>query len=77
MRVTGLHLDGPFCYPVPSKDSYFKAFGPKDPIMYGFLGYFDAKGTPVPSHIIGIVKRKRNMKRQPKSVGLDVEKIRF
>ena len=22
----------------------FKAFGPKDPIMKGFLGYFDAKG---------------------------------
>ena len=31
-------------YPLPSKDSYFKAFGPKDPILQGFWGYFDAKG---------------------------------
>ena len=22
--------------PLPSKDLYFKAFGPKDPIIYGF-----------------------------------------
>ena len=30
---------------LPSKDSYLKAFGPKDPILYGFLGYSDAKGS--------------------------------
>ena len=31
--------------PLPSKDSYFKAFGPKDPSSYRRLfGYFDAKG---------------------------------
>ena len=30
--------------PLPSKDAYFKAFGPKDPIIQGFLGCFDAKG---------------------------------
>ena len=29
--------------PLPSKDPYFKAFGPKDPIIQGFLVYFGDK----------------------------------
>ena len=31
IRMDGLGVWG--CVPLPSKDSYFKAFGPKDPIM--------------------------------------------
>ena len=27
-------------YPLPSKDSYVKAFGPKDPIIYKAFGVF-------------------------------------
>ena len=30
--------------PLPSKDSYFQAFGPKDPVIQGFWAIFDAKG---------------------------------
>ena len=32
------------CIPLPLKDSYFKACGPKDPNYIRLLGYFDAKG---------------------------------
>ena len=32
---------------LPSKDSYFRVFGPKGPIIQGFGANFDAKGTSI------------------------------
>ena len=31
---------------LPSKDSYFRAFGAQRPYCIRLLGYFDAKGEP-------------------------------
>ena len=36
--------ENPKVNPLPSKDSYLKAFGPKDPYDKRLSGYFDAKG---------------------------------
>ena len=33
--------------PLPSKDSYFQAFGPKDPIMRGFWAILMLKDRPL------------------------------